>query len=103
MTPETLQTLFKNHKETHLYHRYINPEHIQPILKKHQHHFNIETICTSVLGDSISVIQIGSGAKKILMWSQMHGNETTTTKAVFDLCNVFADANDTVIDEILNE
>lgn len=27
------------------------------------------------------------------MWSQMHGNESTTTKAVFDLCNVFADAS----------
>ena len=28
---------------------------------------------------------LGTGNKKVLMWSQMHGNETTTTKAVIDL------------------
>lgn len=101
MTPETLQALFKNHKENHLYHRYINLNHIQPLLEKHQPHFNIETIGYSVLGEPISVIQMGFGPTKILMWSQMHGNETTTTKAVFDLCNVFADENDTQIQSIL--
>src|SRR5690606_33500324 len=103
MTPETLQTLYKNHKEIHLYHRYINPEHIQPLLEKHQSYFNIETIGYSVLGEPISVIQMGSGPTKILMWSQMHGNESTTTKVVFDLCNVFADANNEIIDTILEK
>ena len=95
MTPETLQALFKNHKENHLYHRYIHFEHIQPLIEKLQPHIKIETIGTSVLGKPISVIQIGFGPIKILMWSQMHGNETTTTKAIFDLCNVFAYENDT--------
>lgn len=103
MTLETLQTLFNNHKEAHLYHRYIHSEHIQSLLEKHHHHFKIETIGTSVLGEPISVIQMGSGAKKIMMWSQMHGNETTTTKAVFDLCNVFADTNNAIIDAILEK
>src|SRR5690606_33137806 len=84
-------------------HRYINPEHIQPLLEKHQPYFNIETIGYSVLDEPISVIQMGSGPTKILMWSQMHGNESTTTKAVFDLCNVFADANNEIIDTILEK
>jgi len=30
---------------------------------------------------------MGHGKKKVLMWSQMHGNESTTTKAVWDLVN----------------
>ena len=30
-------------------------------------------------------LSIGSGRKKVLAWSQMHGNETTTTKALLDL------------------
>ncbi len=30
-------------------------------------------------------LTIGSGAEKVLLWSQMHGNETTTTKALLDL------------------
>jgi hypothetical protein len=103
MTLQTLQTLFKNHKENHLYHRYIHFEHIQPLIEKLQPHFKIETIGTSVLGKPISVIQIGFGPIKILMWSQMHGNETTTTKAIFDLCNVFAYENDSQIQLILKQ
>jgi hypothetical protein len=103
MTSETLQTLFKIHKEKHLYHRYIQSEHIQPLLKKHQQHFKIKTIGSSVLSDAISVIKIGYGPTKILMWSQMHGNESTTTKAIFDLCNVFAYENDDIIQSILKQ
>lgn len=30
-------------------------------------------------------LEIGSGVTRILMWSQMHGNESTTTKAVVEL------------------
>ena len=39
----------------------------------------------SVNGLPVYELQIGSGKQKILMWSQMHGNETTTTKALLDL------------------
>lgn len=41
----------------------------------------------SVEGRDILCIEIGNGPLRILMWSQMHGNETTTTKAVLDLLN----------------
>jgi hypothetical protein len=91
MELQTLQKLFKTHKESTLSGRYIFGGHIHPLIKKHELNFKIETIGTSVLGEPIHAIIIGAGPKKILMWSQMHGNETTTTKAVFDLCNVFAD------------
>jgi len=36
-------------------------------------------------GTSIYSLKIGTGSKKVLIWSQMHGNESTGTKAVFDL------------------
>jgi len=39
----------------------------------------------SVENRSIYTVQFGQGKTKILMWSQMHGNESTTTKAVLDL------------------
>ncbi len=103
MTSDTLQTLFKNYKESHLYHRYIYSKHIRLLIEKHRKHFKVETIGMSVLGEPIPVIQIGSGTVKILMWSQMHGNESTTTKAVFDLCNVFADENNDDIQFILKQ
>lgn len=50
---------------------------------------SISIIGTSVRGLDIPMIRIGTGEKRILMWSQMHGNESTTTKAVLDLLSFF--------------
>lgn len=47
----------------------------------------------SIEGRSIFKIKMGRGNTRILLWSQMHGNETTATKAIFDLLN-FLTAND---------
>ena len=65
-----------------------------------------ETVSRKVIGRSvndlpISLLTLGKGKVKILMWSQMHGNESTTTKAIFDLCNLFADCNHELIESIL--
>jgi hypothetical protein len=35
-------------------------------------------------GQDIPLIKIGNGKQVVLGWSQMHGNESTTTKALFD-------------------
>ncbi len=102
MNLEALQNLFKTHKEKDLYGRYIFSDHITPLIKKHTSLFDIPIIGKSVLGESIHAIKIGTGKIKILMWSQMHGNESTTTKALFDLCNVFADSDSEIILKILS-
>ncbi|MEZ4802651.1 MAG: M14 family zinc carboxypeptidase [Gelidibacter sp.] len=101
MNLNSLKHLFQNHKESTLFGRYIFSGHIYPLVKKHQNNFIIESIGISVLGEEIHVIKIGNGPKKILMWSQMHGNESTTTKAVLDLCNVFANSNLNEVKSIL--
>lgn len=44
----------------------------------------------SVNGVDIRAYKFGSGDKKVLMWSQMHGNESTTTKALCDMFNFLA-------------
>ncbi|WP_034058998.1 M14 family zinc carboxypeptidase [Lacinutrix jangbogonensis] len=93
MQEKAFNTIFKTHKETTIYGRYIHSEHIEPLLKKHASNFNIEVVGESVLEENIYSIRVGSGEKKILMWSQMHGNESTTTKSIFDLLNFFADNN----------
>ncbi len=102
MKLELLKSLFQNHKESQLFGRYIFSEHIYSLMERHQEHFKIRCIGTSVLDEDIHVIEIGNGPRKILMWSQMHGNETTTTKAVFDVCNVFAFSKNSEIKFILN-
>ena len=93
MTLEQIQSLFLKHKESTLFGRYITNNHITPLMVKLKDKLVVETIGKSVLGDSIYGIKIGRGDKRILMWSQMHGNESTTTKAIFDLLNTLLDKN----------
>ncbi len=59
--------------------------------------FRIDVIGNSVQERPISMIILGSGKIKILAWSQMHGNEGTTTNAVFDLLNAFTQKDDELI------
>ena len=88
MRIDLLKSLYKTHKELKLQHRYIHSNHLVPLFKKMRATCKIEIIGKSVSEEDIYSITIGSGTKKVLMWSQMHGNESTTTKAVFDFLNV---------------
>ncbi|WP_405414986.1 M14 metallopeptidase family protein [Maribacter sp. Asnod1-A12] len=65
--------------------RYINYDHINDFINTLPASFKIDSVGESVRKESIKSITFGSGPNKILMWSQMHGNESTTTKAVVDL------------------
>lgn len=87
MSPDRVDSLFNKYKENALTGRYICNKHIHPLLEKFEHIFKIEPLGDSVLGKPIVSITVGKGKKRILMWSQMHGNEATTTKAIFDLLN----------------
>lgn len=87
ITIQNLQLLFSLYKEQKLSGRYIHNKHILPILNSLKSKLEIQQIGESVLKKPIFSINIGRGSKRILMWSQMHGNESTTTKAVFDLLN----------------
>ncbi|WP_396174586.1 M14 metallopeptidase family protein [Flavobacterium sp.] len=75
--------LHEQNKENSLFGRYITLHHIEPLLQK----YKVETIGKSVLGKPIYKLEFGTGKTKILMWSQMHGNESTTTKGLFDYIN----------------
>ncbi|WP_422859823.1 M14 family metallopeptidase [Flagellimonas sp. S174] len=67
-----------------------------PTLPEHE----VQAIGESEKGKVIYSITKGAGAKKVLMWSQMHGNESTTTKAVLDLIN-FLNSNNSLAESIL--
>ena len=85
-----LEQLFSQYKEQSINGRYITLESIQPLLNKINTDNNVEIIGESVLGNAIYKYQIGAGKIKILLWSQMHGNESTTTKALFDIFNILS-------------
>ena len=67
--------------------KYIHLETILPILNNLNSDFKVFEIGKSVQDRSIYKVEYGVGKTKILMWSQMHGNEATTTKGLFDFFN----------------
>ncbi len=74
-------------KEVTINGRYVTDKQLDPFLDAVSKYFRIQTEGLSVEGRAIKSIALGKGNLKILMWSQMHGNESTTTKAVLDLIN----------------
>lgn len=62
-------------------------DNIEPLLKNLSNKFKKELLGYSENKIPIYKITIGNGKTKILVWSQMHGNESTGTKAVFDFFN----------------
>ena len=102
MTKANLNIDYKQYQEASLFGRYINADYIKDLLEKHSKYFELTVIGKSVLNEDIHFIKIGSGKKRILMWSQMHGNESTTTKSVFDLLNLLADKENKTVKQLMD-
>ncbi|MEO7977245.1 M14 metallopeptidase family protein [Flavobacterium sp.] len=83
-----LEELFEQYKEKSINGRYLKLDHIKPLLDKLNTENQVKVIGKSVLGKPIYSYEIGSGKIRIYLWSQMHGNESTTTKALFDFINL---------------
>lgn len=88
-----LDTLYQKYKEQTISGRYITLDHIESLLQKCSSTGDLKIVGNSVLGKPIYKYSIGTGKIRIFMWSQMHGNESTTTKALFDFFN-FLNSND---------
>ncbi len=73
--------------------RYVTYGQVADYLAKIEADFDIDDAGKSVQGRMIKVIKLGTGPKRIMIWSQMHGNESTTTKAVLDLLNYLKTKN----------
>jgi hypothetical protein len=50
--------------------------------------FELREVGKSAEGRSINLIKLGHGPTKIFMWSQMHGDESTATRALLDMVNM---------------
>lgn len=89
-----LEELFNQYKEQSIEGRYLTLDHIQPLLDKLNTNNQVKVIGKSVLDKPIYSYEIGTGKTRIYLWSQMHGNESTTTKALFDFINVLNSGSD---------
>ena len=76
----------KEYKHTNVNGRYVTIDKLEDFLFK----FNdsskifIKNIGKSEENRNIYQVKMGNGNKKILIWTQMHGNESTGTKSVID-------------------
>ncbi len=68
--------------------RRITQQDIVPLLEDLTNQ-TVEVIGKSFEGRPIRSVEFGQGELRILIWSQMHGNESTGTKAIFDLLQFF--------------
>ena len=70
--------------------RYLPFNHLNEVLERWKPTLEVSKVGTSFLEVPIHSVKVGSGPIKILAWSQMHGNESTTTKAAIDLVNLLS-------------
>lgn len=86
---EFTQILNQYHQfiESSLKDRFFKHSHIEHLIHKYAHVFKIRKLGNSNENRSIHLLSLGEGKTKVLLWSQMHGNEPTGTMAIFDLLN----------------
>lgn len=86
---------YDQYKEPAIIDRLFKHREILPLMQKHTASglLKNEIAGKSVQGRSIHHLIAGKGKIKVLLWSQMHGDESTATMALFDLFN-FLTADD---------
>jgi len=90
INPKELLKNYNLYKEQAIIGKRVVYDQIKPIIDGlPKELFGIETLGESTLKTPIKLIKTGKGARKILIWTQMHGNESTGTKALFDVLKYF--------------
>lgn len=93
--PDFSKQLFDIHeqiKEQSLTKRRFKHKDIVPLIEKLP--FSVEKAGKSFEERDIYQIKMGNGKTKVLLWSQMHGDEATATMALFDIFNFFQSKSD---------
>lgn len=83
--------------------RYVTFSHLEPLLKEVGETHSVKQIGLSTNGIPIHTVTAGQGVLKVLAWSQMHGNESTTTKALFDVFKAMQLFSDEPVIKLINE
>lgn len=62
-------------------------------------HFRTEVIGRSTLGAELRAVTYGGGPIKVLLWSQMHGDESTATMALADILRFLSESRNDPLPE----
>ena len=58
---------------------------LRALARRHADRLKLEEVGRSVQGRAIHLLTLGSGPRKVLLWSQMHGDEPSATPALLDI------------------
>ncbi|MGE5350896.1 MAG: M14 metallopeptidase family protein [Acidobacteriota bacterium] len=104
---QDLYNTYEQYRENSIKHKRIKRKDIDSLVLrlKQNNLFNVKTLGHSTEGREINLVSVGKGETSVLLWSQMHGDESTATMALFDIFNFLShsDSLDTVRKEILNK
>jgi hypothetical protein len=94
---EVLYATYEEFKENSLDKRRIKHIDLQPLIEKFANNpkFQVNKVGQSIEGRDLNLISIGNGSTDVFLWSQMHGDESTATRAIFDILN-FLDSQSNV-------
>lgn len=99
---ETFDTLFERYRESALKDRRFKHSDVDSLirLREEREVLHAQQIGQSFQGRSITELTYGTGDIKVMLWSQMHGDEPTATMALFDLFNFLEGNNDDGVQEV---
>uniref|UniRef100_UPI00404A1AF6 M14 family zinc carboxypeptidase n=1 Tax=Fulvivirga sp. TaxID=1931237 RepID=UPI00404A1AF6 len=83
---------YDGYKEATIKNRRFKHEDVTNYLSTLNAPFTVTKVGESIQGRSISLVSIGSGPIQVLLWSQMHGDESTATMSLLDIFNFIQDA-----------
>ena len=103
------QQLYDNYNDYHISeieNNRFQPKEFYGVLEPLTRKFTKVKLGSSVEGRPIFSITMGEGPVRVLLWSQMHGNESTATRAILDILQFFnkpgllADAHHDILNKI---
>lgn len=91
-----LYSAYSSFQEKSLTQRRFKQDLVNTLIDKRRDNpaYEIKKAGESFEGRPIHYLKIGTGPRKILLWTQMHGDEATATMACFDILNFLEEKDD---------
>lgn len=108
-TPEELWELWPEARYVETAAPCLGPDalagHLAELAQKHDGQLELEAVDRSIEGRDIHLLTLGRGERKVLLWSQMHGDEPSATPALLDFIDFLLDreAEDAAARLVLDE
>nr|WP_224484308.1 M14 family zinc carboxypeptidase [Robertkochia sp. 3YJGBD-33] len=87
----SLYASYEKYQEPSLTKRRVKHEDLLPLISglKKKTDVEVNKVGQSIEGRDLYLLSLGSGETDVFLWSQMHGDESTATLAIFDILNFF--------------